>query len=122
MNLSIFIGMALVIFMIPLFALKQGKEWLIGLLPIFLITGNVFAESFVTISGFMTSLAVPIYAGTFLITDLLSEHYSKSDARRAVFVGFLGQVFFVCILLAITNSPIFPEKLRSEERRVGKEC
>lgn len=113
MSLVFFLGITLVGFAIPLVALRLGKEWLIALLPIFLITGNVFAESFVYIFGVLTSLAIPIYSATFLTTDLLLEHYGMNDAKRAVFVGFLGQVFFVSVLLVIKSSPIMPQILEN---------
>jgi len=105
-----FICITLVAFAVPLFALRMGKSWLVALLPIYLITGNVFAESFISIAGAMTSLAVPVYAATFLITDSLSEHYGKQDARRAVFLGFMGQLLFLGMTLAVIYSPIFPDK------------
>lgn len=111
MELVYFISILIVAMTVPLIALTRGKEWLVALVPIYLITGNVFAESFLNIFGFLTSLAIPIYAATFLITDILSEHYGKSNARHAVFIGFMGQIIFVGMMLVVTHSPILPEKL-----------
>lgn len=105
-----FLLIAVVAFSVPLLALRLGKEWLIALVPIYLITGNVFAESFFLLFGNPSSLAIPVYATTFLITDTLSEHYSKAEARRAVFVGFTGQVLFLAMTMAVVSVPIFPEK------------
>lgn len=105
-----FILIAVVAFSVPLLALRLGREWLMALVPIYLITGNVFAESFFLVSGHLSSLAIPVYATTFLITDTLSEHYGKTDARRAVFIGFTGQILFLAMTLTVTNAPIFPDK------------
>lgn len=110
MGLVSMLGIMVVVFAVPLFALRWGKEWLIALLPIYLITGNVFAESFLTLFGRMTSLAIPVYAATFLITDILSEHYGKSDAKRAVLVGFMGQILFMAMTWVVLQSPIFAGK------------
>lgn len=107
-----FFGLALIFFSIPIIVIRYGKHWLIALLPIYLITGNVFAESFITVFGTFQSLAIPIYAATFLITDTLSEHFGKEEAKKAVLVGFLGQIVFVVAMLIIVNSPILPEKLK----------
>lgn len=110
MEVLAFIAVSLVAFAIPLLALRFGREWLIALLPIYLITANVFAESFLFILGELTSLAIPVYAATFLITDTLSEHYGRTDARRAVILGFVGQVIFLAMTLLVVNSPILPDK------------
>lgn len=104
-----FVGITLICFALPLFALWLGKEFLIALLPILLITGNVFALAFVVIGGITQSLAVPVYATTFLVTDLLSEHYGRREALRAVWIGFLGQIIFLAVMLAVLSAPILPD-------------
>ena len=60
-------------FIVPLVVDRLGREYLVGLLPVFLLTGNILAESFTSVGGMLTSFAIPIYAGTFLITDIISE-------------------------------------------------
>lgn len=106
-----FFLIAIVAFSVPLLLMRYGKNFLIGLMPIYLITANCFAESFFSIYGTIQSLAVPIYCGTFLITDILSEYYGKKESQKAVWLGFAGQVFFVSMMLIITNSNILPDKL-----------
>lgn len=108
-----FLGITLVAFFVPLMVLRLGREWLIALLPIYLIIANTFALSFVTVAGVLTSLTVPIYAATFLITDILTEHYSEHDAKRAVFVGFMGQLLFVIVVWVMFFAPLAPETSRS---------
>jgi len=97
------------ILILPLIALKLGREWLIALHPIFLITGNVFAQSFTSVFGLLTSFAIPVYAGTFLVTDLLSEHYGRREALRAVWVGIAGQIIFLGVLAVVLLGPVQPE-------------
>jgi len=109
----IMLAITLVAFAVPLLALRLGREWLVALLPIYLITANVFAESFVVVFGQLTSLAIPVYATTFLITDALSEHYGRSDAKRAVLLGFGGQLVFLFMTLTVTNAPVFPDKAQA---------
>lgn len=99
-------------FIVPLIVDRLGREYLVGLLPVFLLTGNVLAESFTSIGGMLTSFAIPIYAGTFLITDIISERYGREQAKRAVWLGFIGQMFFVAILYCILHAPVFPDKLK----------
>jgi queuosine precursor transporter len=105
-----FILITLIAFTIPLFLMRYGRQFLTALIPIYLIVANTFAESFIDILGVPTSLAVPIYSAIFLITDMLSEHYGKSEARKGVWVGFVGQIFFVIMMMIIINSNILPEK------------
>lgn len=109
---SYFFAITLAAFAVPLIALKFGREWLIALLPIYLIIANTFALSFVTVGGLLTSLTIPIYAATFLISDILTEHYSQHDAKRAVFVGFMGQLLFVIVVWVMFNAPLPEETLK----------
>lgn len=106
-----FILITLIVFTIPLILMRFGKNFLIGLVPIYLLTANVFAESFFSVFGTIQSLAVPIYCGILLTTDILSEYYGKKESQKAVLLGFFGQLFFLGMMLIITNSEIFPEKL-----------
>jgi len=106
-----FFIIAIVTFSIPLMLMRYGKNFLIGLMPIYLITANVFAESFFTFYGTIQSLAVPIYCGTFLLTDILSEYYGRKESQKAVWLGFAGQIFFVLMMFIIINSDILPDKL-----------
>ncbi|MEP5945595.1 MAG: VUT family protein, partial [Balneola sp.] len=52
------------------------------------LISSVTAGKIITIFGFETSIATPIYAGIFLSTDILSEWYSKSDAKKTIYLGF----------------------------------
>jgi queuosine precursor transporter len=111
MSILFFVLITVVVFLIPLLLCRFGKELLIGLIPILLITGNVFAESFVQIGGQLLSLAIPVYAATFLTTDILSENFGKHMALKGVLIGFIGQVFFLLFAFVMINAPILPDKI-----------
>lgn len=103
---------AIIVFSIPPIVVRFGKQFLVALMPIYLIVANVFAESFFNVSGIIQSLAVPIYCATFLVTNILTELYGKYEAKRAIWVGFIGQIVFVLVMLIITNTEILPENLK----------
>ena len=105
----------IIVFSLPLVAVRYGKQYLVALMPIYIITANVFAESFFKSFGVVQSLAVPIFCATFLVSNILNELYGRHEARRAVFVGFIGQLVFVILLIIIKNTDIFPDALTKYE-------
>lgn len=42
------------------------------------------------------------YASTFLITNILSEYYSKKDARVAVIIGFCSIIIGTLLMYIVT--------------------
>ncbi|MDN5204586.1 queuosine precursor transporter [Fulvivirgaceae bacterium BMA10] len=53
---------------------------------------NMVSSKIVTIFGLDATVANVFYAAIFLATDLLSEHYGKKVALRAVWLGFFALV------------------------------
>lgn len=94
-NELLFILVILVSFVLILIALKLGKEWIIIVPPVFLILANLFAPQLVSVFGFVTSLAVPIYAAIFLATDIIAEHWGKKEAQKVVWMGLVFQILMV---------------------------
>lgn len=82
-------------FVVVLIALKFGKEWLIAIPPIFLIFANIFVPQLISVFGIVTSLALPLYAAIFLATDVVAEHWGKREARKIIWIGFIGMVALV---------------------------
>ena len=37
-----------------------------------------------------------MFASVFLATDILSECYSKEDAKKAVYIGLLANLVLIC--------------------------
>lgn len=109
-SILVFSIITLIVFLLPVLAGRLGREYLIALLPIYLLVGNVLAESFTEIFGILTSFAIPIYAGTFLITDIISEKFGVKEAKRAVWLGIIAQVFLVIVVALILSSDVVPYK------------
>ena len=65
-----------------------GKIGLFIWVPIAAITANIQVLKTIEIFGLTATLGNIVYATTFLVTDILSENYGKSDARKAVAFGF----------------------------------
>lgn len=89
-----------------LFAFRMGKYWLFAILGVYLVLANIFVTKQITLFGLAATGGNVLYGCTFLITDLLSEHYSKKDARRAVLIGFFSAlVLLVMSQLIIAFQP-----------------
>ncbi len=54
------------------------------------VVANIQVSKTIEIVGFTATLGNIVYAGSFLATDILSEHYGKDAARRGVGVGFFA--------------------------------
>ncbi|MGI6736996.1 MAG: queuosine precursor transporter [Anaerovoracaceae bacterium] len=61
------------------------------------ITANIEVLLLVRAFGMEMTLGNVLFASTFLVTDILSELYSKKAARRAVSLGIATSVIFVLI-------------------------
>jgi uncharacterized integral membrane protein (TIGR00697 family) len=60
------------------------------------VVANIQVSKTIEIFGFTATLGNIVYAGSFLATDILSEHFGKDAARRGVGVGFFA-------ILAVTG-------------------
>jgi hypothetical protein len=66
---------------------------------------NIFVTKQFTLFGLEVTGGNALYGAIFLLTDLLSEHFSKKDALRSVGAGFLSVLVFVVatqVLLAFS--------------------
>lgn len=71
---------------------------------------NWFDIRLVTIFGFVTDAGTLIFPLTFLLSDLITEVYGYKHARRAIWCGFLFNLFFIIygqIVIHMPN-PNFP--------------
>jgi len=83
-----------------------GKIGLFIWVPIAAITANIQVLKTVEIFGLTATLGNIVYATSFLVTDILSENYGKSQARRAVAFGFFSIVVIVGLMnLALLFRP-----------------
>ena len=64
---------------------------------------SVFAEP--------VALGTILFASTYLATDILAEHYGKAEARKGVFLGFSGFLFWTLLMvITVGFPPMSPEQ------------
>jgi hypothetical protein len=81
-------------------ARKQRRpDFLIATFAALVVLANITAVKQVEIAGLFAPAAVIAYSVTFLLTDMLAEHYSKRDAHRAVWAGFYANLLLVAVVL-----------------------
>ncbi len=73
-----------------------GKSGLYAWIAMAIIIANVQVLKTIPFFGLITALGNIIYGTTFLVTDILCENHSKSEAKKAVLVGF-----FILIIVTI---------------------
>ena len=71
------------------------KEGLIAWVAIATILANIITAKNAMVFGLSTAIGTVMFASTFLATDILSECYSKKDAKKAVFVGLFANVVLI---------------------------
>ena len=82
------------------------KEGLYVWLSIATILANLTVCKMIDVFGFTTSLGNVLFASTFLATDIMSEKYSKEDAKRGIYVSlFSGIVFIVITQITLLFNP-----------------
>lgn len=89
-----------------LIALKFWKAYLFGLVALYTILMNIFAVKQFDLFWFAVTWWNALYWATFLLTDILSEHYSKKDAYKSVKIWFISMlIFMVCMQFLIWFTP-----------------
>ena len=82
------------------------KEGLHAWLGIATILANLTVCKMIDVFGFTTSLGNVLFASTFLATDILSEKYSKEDAKKGVYLSiFCGITFIIITQLTLLFIP-----------------
>ncbi len=98
MNEILFFSFVVLCLVVVLLAFKLGKLYLFAAIAMFTVLMNIFVLKQFDLFGYAVTGGNVLYGALFLITDLLSEHYSKKDALQAVRIGFFTSVFFVLAL------------------------
>jgi hypothetical protein len=96
---------------------KFGKIGLYVWVPISTILANLQVVLLVDLFGIGATLGNILYAGGFLITDILSENYGDKEAKVAVKLGFLSLIVTVVFMqIGINFTPTkTPESLKMYE-------
>ncbi len=107
-NILIWFLMLVTNFFCIIYAYKAfGKLGLYIWVPISTIVANIQVVMLVNIFGLNSTLGNILYAGGFLITDILSENYGKKSAQLAVKIGFFSLVATTLIMqIAIHFIPL----------------
>ena len=91
--------MLVINFGLILFAYKKfGRIGLYAWIPISTILANIQVVLLVDLFGFGTTLGNILYAGGFLVTDILAENYGRKEAQRAVYLGFFSLIAMTLIM------------------------
>lgn len=86
---------------------KFGKIGLYSWIPISTILANIQVAMLVDIFGFDTTLGNILYAGGFLVTDILAENYGRKHAQKAVYIGFMSLLAMTVIMqIAVNFTPM----------------
>ena len=72
------------------------REGVIAWVAIATILANIITAKNAEIFGLSTAIGTVMFASVFLATDILSECYSKEDAKKAVFIGLAANVVLIC--------------------------
>jgi len=57
------------------------------------------------------AMGTVLFGSTYLATDILTEHYGRAAARRAVFLGFAAYLLFTALMLiSLGFRPLTPEQ------------
>ena len=72
-----------------------GKYGLLAWVPIASILANIMTAKTVDMFGLSSTMGTVLFASTFLATDILTENYGVKYARKAVFIGMFGTLFYI---------------------------
>jgi len=62
------------------------------------ITANIQVTKTIELFGLTATLGNIVYAGSFLVTDILSEVYGERSARKGVLLGFISIITFTVFM------------------------
>ena len=91
--INIIVTFSLVVLIEKLFK----KEGLYVWLSIATILANLTVCKMIGVFNFTTSLGNVLFASTFLATDIMSEKYSKKDAKKGVYISIFSGITFIIV-------------------------
>ena len=92
-----FINIIVVFTLVVLIEKLFKKEGLYVWLSIATILANLTVCKMIDVFNFTTSLGNVLFASTFLATDIMSEKYSKEDAKKGVYISIFSGISFIFI-------------------------
>lgn len=94
-ELVLAIEICIVFSLVLIFNRLFKKEGMIAWVAIATVLANVITAKNAMIFGLSTAIGTVMFASTFLATDILSESYSKQDAKKAVYVGLASNIVLI---------------------------
>lgn len=94
-NEILFITFFLILCIFNITAFRFWKTYMYVLIAVYTVLMNIFVTKQYMLFWFAITWWNALYWATFLLTDLLSEHYWKKEAFKAVAVWFLSMIIFV---------------------------
>ncbi|MCF7803500.1 MAG: queuosine precursor transporter [Candidatus Marinimicrobia bacterium] len=101
-NELLFLIMSLIGLVFTLFCFRMGRIWLYAYVGVAIVLANIFVTKQIMLFGLSATGGNVMYGTIFLATDLLSEHYGKFYARRAVFIGFFAAIIYLVMSQLMT--------------------
>ena len=93
-----FINIIVVFSIVVLIEKLFKKEGLYVWLSLAVILANIVVSKTIDLFGFTTSLGNVFFASTFLATDIMSEKYSKEDAKKGIYLSMFCSVTFIIVM------------------------
>lgn len=95
---------------------RYGVAYPIALVAALVVMANIFANKMVSMGPFTLPGGVIIFSMIFLITDLISEHWGKAEARKAVWAGFLSGLVLIGSTYLVIYWPPAPYAVEFSEQ------
>jgi|GEM_PF-6683447 len=95
-----------------------GRAVLVAFLMSLLVAVNIASIQVAAIFGLPVSIGTPLYAVTFLVSNIISERYGKLEAHRAVSQGFVAIAGFVVISYVSSTIPGDNLRIATEVKEV----
>ena len=92
----LFVEVVVVFSMVLLSHFLFKREGVIAWVAIATVLANIITAKNAMIFGLSTAIGTVMFASTFLATDVLSECYSKEDAKKAVYIGLFSNIALIC--------------------------
>ena len=107
MNEGLLFAEIFVVFsLLLLFKKVFGKFGVLAWIPLSTVMANILTVKNASIFGMNTAIGSVMFASTFLATDILTECYGVSEARRGVLLGLFGALMFmISSQIALLYSP-----------------
>lgn len=77
---------------------RFGRIGLFAWVPVSTILANIQVVLLVQLFSLEVTLGNVLYAGGFLVTDILSENYGREDAKKAVYLGFFSMIAMTILM------------------------